>query len=798
VLLVVLLALIPTGVASAGTSSSGQPPSSVVWLERAGTALSAEDFDVLVGGESAEVVAVERLAPSAPGADPGPWQVLVYFDTPLLTPEALKLAVRVLSEHAAQLAALGPVTITVADPEPRDLLTAGLREHRIHEALELFADQTTLAGELLWRRLRYLNAVQEGEIDDEGREGALRHERQLLDRQRSALRASLVSRRTDGPGLLILVQDGFDLDFKRFYVSRTELLEGLASDVVESHSELARQSAAAGWTILPLALGEQGSEFDRPQEPLRLLAEATGGELVTSPRQLRRALEETAGPVKVSYRPPAAASGSQPLEVRFKDREVRGPLWAATVSSSEQMADLPSAPSGDGRSAIRLLSPGPGPHVGPTRLTAITGEHEVDYVAFFLDGFLVDVSRSAPFRARIDLGPEPAPRTVRAAAYSPGALELGDDTLELNLEDRPFRVDIVEVVGDPWHGSVEIEAAVSTPIGRTLERLDFYWNEELRQSLEAPPFTAAIATEDPETTDYYRVIAHLDDGTSLETARMVTEIAEASDRLDINLVELYALVSDRGARPSSELTRDDFELFHGGESRQIQQVAPAGEVPLTLGLAVDTSQSLSYWHDDLREAAAVFFENALGERDQAFLTDFDVRARLTQTPTQQRELLVGRMAALDFGGYTSLYDAILFSLAQFEDQGGRKALVVLTDGNDASSRFRPKRCVEEAARLGVPIYMVVVEDPSDPLDNVERLMISQMAEQSGGRIYFFTSRERLEEIYAQIVNELHSQYLLTWASDRPLRAADLRDIRVEVRDRKLSVRTVLGSSVRRQ
>ena len=265
----------------------------------------------------------------------------------------------------------------------------------------------------------------------------------------------------------------------------------------------------------------------------------------------------------------------------------------------------------------------------------------------------------------------------------------------------------------------------------------------------------------------------------------MTRVLRSHSRILLLLAALAALsCASPAAPPPQQEPRPSCDI----------ETAPNDEGPRILFIG----NSLSYWHDDLREAAAVFFENALGERDQAFLTDFDVRARLTQTPTQQRELLVGRMAALDFGGYTSLYDAILFSLAQFEDQGGRKALVVLTDGNDASSRFRPKRCVEEAARLGVPIYMVVVEDPSDPLDNVERLMISQMAEQSGGRIYFFTSRERLEEIYAQIVNELHSQYLLTWASDRPLRAADLRDIRVEVRDRKLSVRTVLGSSVRRQ
>lgn len=367
--------------AAPDTPRSSDPLTSVVWLDRPGTAPALEDFEVLVAGESAEVLAVEPVSPlasAATGTEPGPWQVLVYFDTPLLTPEALKSAVKALSDNAGALAALGPVTLTVADPEPRDLLIDGLREHRIHEALDLFADQTTLAGELLWRRLRYLNSVKEGEIDDQGREEAIERERELLDRQRSALAGSLLSRRGDRPGLLILVQDGFDLDFKRFYVSRTARLDGLETDVDDSYARLGGASAAAGWTILPLSLGEQGSEFDRPREPLRLLAEATGGELITSPRQLGRALRATAGAVRLSYRSPTAGEEPQLLEVRFRDREVRAPLWAGATSRPELTAVPPESPSREVRSAVHLLSPGPGPHAGPTRLTAITGEHDVD------------------------------------------------------------------------------------------------------------------------------------------------------------------------------------------------------------------------------------------------------------------------------------------------------------------------------------------------------------------------------------------------------------------------------------
>ncbi len=764
----------------------------VVALEPPEGPLSPADFELRLAGESLEVLAAERLAPAPEGL---PWRVLVYFDTPVSTPGGLEASIRRLSDSAERLAALGPVTIVAADPEPRELLATSRHPHEIRESLTLFGDRTTLAGELLWRRLRYLEERRDSEPDEALVRREMERERSLLDRQRSSLVDTLVARSGAEPGLLILVQDGFDLDFKRFYIGRTERLEGLESDVGEAHGALCRLAAAHGWTVLGLSLGDQGSEFVDPRQPLRELAEDTAGELVSRGRSVDRVLAALGERVRVTYRPPAVGAEPRPLEVAFRSEPLVAPRWGGRVSRPSEARVHAEA---DPTTAIRLLSPGPGPHTGPTRLTAVTGEHEVGYVAFFLDGFLVDVAHHPPFQTRLDLGVVPEIHTVRAAAFSPRALKLGEDTLRLNEEDRPFRVDIVEVVGDPRRGRVDLRAEASTPIGRQLERVEVYWNDQLRQSFARPAsleISATVETGSVMPTDHYRVVAYLDDGTSLESARMAVE-PEVSERLDVNLVELYALVTDRHKAPHQDLSREDFTLFHGGRSQRIEGFARAEDVPLTLGLAVDTSESMEDWQDDIRDGAAFFFESALGERDRAFLTDFDERARLTQKPTRRQELLVGRMGALDFGGTTSLYDAILFSLSQFEGEGGRKALVVLTDGQDYGSRFRPARCIREALRLGVPIYMVVLENPTDLLSDVDRLVTQRMARQTGGRVYFFSTKGELRKIYGAIEADLRSQYLLTYAMGRPLTAADLGDIRVEVSDPKLSVRTVLGRSVR--
>ncbi len=752
---------------------------------------AAEDFALTLGGHSVDVLSVAALAPEPGGL---PWQVLIYFDTPLSTPDGLAAAIGTLRHSAERLIALGPVSIVAADPEPRELLSDGRHAHEVRETLDLFEDRTTLAGELVWRRLRYLDAGREAGDAESRALMAMEQEARLLDRQRQALAQRLAHRPAAGPGLLILVQDGFDLDFKRFYLSRTDRLESLDSDLDEAHAALCRAASAAGWTVVSLALGKQGSELNDPHRPLQDLATATAGTTVLESDDLEHTLASLEGRMWLSYSAPAVREPVE-LSVLLRDRRVSSARWAGAVESP--VTALSS--SGETVAAdevIRLLPPSLRERAGDARVTAVTGGHEIGYVAFFVDGFLVDVARRAPYQTRVNLGAEP--RTVRAVAFSPDALELGEDSLRLNEQDRPFRVDIVDVRGEPSFGEVELDADVATPAGRVLERVDFFWNTELRDSFEAPiaseRLTGRLETSRPRASDHYRVIAHLDDGSSLETARMAIG-GDASDRLDVNLVEIYATVVDRRDGPLADLTRDDFTLVHRGRPHPVSGFARAQELPLTLGLAVDTSQSMAGWQDDMRQAAAIFFESALGAKDRAFLTDFDTRPRLTQPPTGRQELLVGRMGGLDFGGYTALYDAVLFSLMQFEELGGRKALVVLSDGDDYGSRFRPERCIREARRLGVPIYMVVREDPGRPLETVERMVAARLASETGGQAHFFSSRDRLDEIYGAIEADLRSQYLLTYETARPLTAADLGDIRVEVRDPKLSVRTILGSSV---
>jgi Ca-activated chloride channel family protein len=324
--------------------------------------------------------------------------------------------------------------------------------------------------------------------------------------------------------------------------------------------------------------------------------------------------------------------------------------------------------------------------------------------------------------------------------------------------------------------------------------VDFYWNEALSASLEEAPFRVSLETGPLHPGDFARVVARLDDGSVLEAARFARE-GDAVGALDVNLIEVYALVRARRQIPAG-LARADFSLYQGGRRRDIEEFARAADLPLELGLAIDTSSSMEPWMDMVRRAATRFLETVLRPGDEGFLVDFDQRPRLAHEPTSDRESLIRRFGALRAYGHTSLYDSILFSLLQFDAHRARRALVVLSDGADSDSHFRPKDCIEQARAAGVPIYIISLGDPPDLQRDPMRLLNNRLAQATGGAVYTVSDAHHLDEIYQRIADDLANHYLLTFSTDRALSPSEMENIRVEMRDPRLTVRTLVNEGSR--
>ena len=462
---------------------------------------------------------------------------------------------------------------------------------------------------------------------------------------------------------------------------------------------------------------------------------------------------------------------------------------------------VPSGRSASGRTpadntVIRLLPPrGARSGLrGRQSFATITTTEAVRRVEFYLDDERVSEDSRKPFGATIDLGPEVRPHTLRISAYDRSNRRLGSDELLINQPLRRAGVEIAAVEPQPG-GSYQVEAWVELAGDWLLDRVEFYRNDRLTATMTRPPFRTVLPGPAMPGADFARVAVHLDDGTIFEDVEFLTADATVAETI-VNLVEIYVVVNDENGTPVKTLSREDFVLRSGRREIAVERFAVAEEVPLVLGLAVDSSESMYTLMPEVRRAAARFLGGVLTEIDQAFLVDFNNRPRLIADTTADVASLIGRLGEIRADGMTALYDAMQFSLVHLASDQGRRALVVLTDGDDSSSQSGYRRTFRAAGNTGVPIYVISMSQSVGPSARGPRkLDLEGITEASGGRVYYVAGMEAVLSAYERIGEELRSQYMLGYTTDAPLSPKEVQSLTVELRSgkvRKGEVRMTVG------
>lgn len=439
--------------------------------------------------------------------------------------------------------------------------------------------------------------------------------------------------------------------------------------------------------------------------------------------------------------------------------------------------------------ALRLLPPKKQPATGRTRFETLVSITGIDKVEFYLDGELADEDGRGPFTGTVELLDPPRPQTVKAVAYSRDGLTLGEDELEVNGGSGLLRVAITGITGEPAAGSVEVAASVEIPPDATLDRVEMYFNEQLAAQLREPPFRARVPTPTAGPSDYVRVAVFLADGSTIDAVELLA--AQGSvDRVEVNLAQLYVVVTDGDGHPVTDLTAGDFEIRVKGESRQPESFQFARDLPLLLGLIIDSSGSMATVMEETKMAAGHFLGQSLRGDDKAFIVDFDTQPRLAHPVSKSLAELTRAFRRMTPEGLTALYDSIVFSMLQFGTEPGRKALVLLTDGDDYRSRFGPDRALRDSRASGVPVYIIGLGDPRYLKKAYKQNNLDDMAEKTGGRVFLAEDPQELFTVYDRINAELRSQYLLTVAADPE---TDSQDIEVRVRRPGTEVRHVVGA-----
>ena len=483
---------------------------------------------------------------------------------------------------------------------------------------------------------------------------------------------------------------------------------------------------------------------------------------------------------------------------------VEGALPAAVEAAGASDAEPAAGPAGGvlpadllpERKAILLLPPGPTVVRGRVALEPVVGSARIVRVEYRLDGEPVASSSRPPFAAKVDFGALPAPHLVEAVGLDAAGLEVGRDALTVNEGVGSFRVRIVEPRSGDRVGPVDVEAEVKVPGGAGLDRVEVLWNGERVATLFEPPFRSRVFVPPDAPVGWIQVVAHRADGTAAEDLVFLNGTGPA-ERVDVKLVELFTVVEDPTRHPVRGLAQGDFQVFEDGAEQTIADFRPGAEVPLSLGLLIDTSASMTPALRAAQTAAIDFLLLTLeGEEDRAFVVGFDARPLLVQPLTAERDELVDAIASLRAGGTSALCDAVVFSLVQMQRIPGRRALVVLTDGVGREERIDFGTCLRFVQRSGIPIYAVLLagDDPTAAASGgVDTETLGRLVGSVGGRLFLVENPRRLGGVYRAVSEELRSQYLLTYYPRR-LAAGDegWREIEVEVERSGLVARTLAG------
>jgi Ca-activated chloride channel homolog len=271
-------------------------------------------------------------------------------------------------------------------------------------------------------------------------------------------------------------------------------------------------------------------------------------------------------------------------------------------------------------------------------------------------------------------------------------------------------------------------------------------------------------------------------------------------RAAVDVVSLNVTVVDTQNRYVTDLSEQDFTVFEDGMRQELTYFNRTN-LPIALSLLIDTSASMES-RMQFAQDAAVGFARKLRPQDLAQVVDFDSRVEVLQDFTSRIDDLERAIRATSAGGSTSLNNALYISLKELAklkprsaDEVRRRAIIVLSDGEDTSSLVSYEEVLELAKRSEISIYTIALQSKDAPQTKGFReaeFTLRQFAQETGGRAFFPLRVEDLKDVYGRIADELSSQYSLGYASKNTRKDGGWRRIAVQVARPQAIARTKRG------
>jgi VWFA-related protein len=255
-------------------------------------------------------------------------------------------------------------------------------------------------------------------------------------------------------------------------------------------------------------------------------------------------------------------------------------------------------------------------------------------------------------------------------------------------------------------------------------------------------------------------------------------------RVDTNLVQINVTVTTPLGQVVTAMEKEHFRIFEDKSEQKIVSFS-SEEAPLTIGLVFDMSGSMGSKLHKSRQAAAQFFKTANPE-DEFFLVQFNERPELTVPITTNTDEIQNRLAFTQAKGRTALLDGVYLAMSQMKKaKNPRKAVLILSDGGDNSSRYTESEIRNLVRESDVQIYAIGIFEPISARGRTaEELsgpsLLSELAEQTGGRHFPVENLNDLPDIAAKIGVELRSQYIIGYTPSNLAKDGKYRRVEVKL------------------
>lgn len=412
----------------------------------------------------------------------------------------------------------------------------------------------------------------------------------------------------------------------------------------------------------------------------------------------------------------------------------------------------------------------------------------VKRVEFWVEGKKLLARSAAPYRAELDLGKLPKRIEVRAIGYDAQGRYIDADAFVVNERQTPLEVKITRTATPD--GISHFKLSVQNPNATEIKTVVLYAGQKKFHEWKRPPYAVSVPAAALEGVEFVR--ASVIDSTGYEAADLLFLSGERYvEQIDVHVVELPVSVTDSTGAALTDLRQSNFTVLENGKPQKISAFNFAASLPISVGVLLDHSGSMVRRIKDAKEAAIGFFRSIMKPKDRAFFGAFSFDSKSLAPFVSDPSLVEAQVTASpDAVGGTALYDAIVTGLYRFRSVQGRKALIIITDGEDTSSRLPYEEMLTYARASRVPLYFIGIGLGLIEMSGTAKM--KALAAETGGVAYFLRDTKELKSTYAQLENDLRTQYLISYQTESTRNDQKYRTVEVKVDRPNAKVRTIRG------